>query len=99
MEIGKKIRDAREDLDITQMEISSQIPMNQSSYSKIERNVLQPNLEQLKRICEILHLDANILLNISKEKGDTALLNAYKGAPHNIKEAILLLLNLREDTL
>lgn len=68
MKIGQKIRDAREDLDLTQTNVSEQIPMNQSSYSKIERDILQPSLEQLKRICEILHLDANDLLNIFGEQ-------------------------------
>ena len=41
------------------------IPMNQSNYSKIERNVQEPNLEQLRRICQILNLDPRYLLNLS----------------------------------
>ncbi len=40
------------------------IPMNQSNYSKIERNVQEPNLFQLKRIAEILHIDLNRLFEI-----------------------------------
>ena len=54
MEIGEKIRNAREDLDLSQREVAIQIPMNQSNYSKIERGLQQPSLDQLKRICEIL---------------------------------------------
>ena len=57
MNIGDKIRSAREDLDLSQEAVASQIPMNQSSYSKIERDVQEPNLEQLRRICQILKLD------------------------------------------
>ena len=77
MKIGKKIRDAREDQDLTQVQVASQIPMNQSSYSKIERDLLEPNLEQLKRICTILKLDANQLLEI-KEQENKDLLFAQK---------------------
>ena len=66
MKIGEKIRAAREDLDLSQEEVSSKIPMNQSSYSKIERDVQEPNLEQLRRICQILKLDPAYLLSLEK---------------------------------
>ncbi|MBQ8321687.1 MAG: helix-turn-helix transcriptional regulator [Clostridia bacterium] len=62
MKIGEKIRAAREDMDLSQEEISRAIPMNQSSYSKIERDVQEPSLEQLRRICQILRLDPSYLL-------------------------------------
>ncbi len=64
MKIGEKIRAAREDLDLSQDEVSQAIPMNQSSYSKIERDVQEPNLEQLRRICQILKLDPAYLLSL-----------------------------------
>ena len=64
MKIGRKIRNAREDKDLTQVQIAQQIPMNQSSYSKIERDLLEPSIEQLRQICTILNLDANNLLEI-----------------------------------
>lgn len=66
MKIGEKIRAAREDLDLSQEEVSRKIPMNQSSYSKIERDVQEPNLEQLRRICQILKLDPAYLLSLEK---------------------------------
>ncbi|MBQ8000053.1 MAG: helix-turn-helix transcriptional regulator [Ruminococcus sp.] len=64
MNFGEKIKNAREDLDISQTEIAKLIPMNQSNYSKIERGVQEPNLLQLKRICEILKLDPAYLLDL-----------------------------------
>ena len=66
MKIGEKIRAAREDMDLSQEEVSRLIPMNQSSYSKIERDVQEPNLEQLRRICQILKLDPAYLLALDK---------------------------------
>ena len=82
MNIGKKIRNKREDMDISQREISKLIPMNQSNYSKIERDVQEPSLEQLRRICQILKLDPRYLLNLGELESlsdyDIALLTDIK---------------------
>lgn len=66
MTFGEKIRNAREDLDLSQSEIAKLIPMNQSNYSKIERNIQEPNIEQLRRICQILKLDPRYLLDLGE---------------------------------
>lgn len=64
MNIGIKIRNIREDMDFTQQDMAALIPMNQSNYSKIERNVQDPSMLQLKRIAEILDLDLNELFEL-----------------------------------
>ncbi len=64
MNIGEKIKNAREDMDLSQRDMAALIPMNQSNYSKIERDLQEPNLQQLRRICEILNLDPRYLLNL-----------------------------------
>ena len=66
MNIGTKIRNKREDMDLSQYDMAKLIPMNQSNYSKIERGVQEPNLEQLKRICQILKLDPSYLLGLGE---------------------------------
>ena len=71
MKIGKKIRDAREDMDLLQQDMANLIPMNQSNYSKIERDLQEPNLWQLKRIVEILHLDIRELLDLHTPVDET----------------------------
>ncbi len=72
MNIGQKIRDAREDMDLLQADMAGLIPMNQSNYSKIERNLQEPNLEQLRRICQILKLDPRYLLGLDDFETITA---------------------------
>ena len=62
MLLGLKIRNAREDMDLSQYDMAKLIPMNQSNYSKIERGVQEPSIEQLRRICQILKLDPRYLL-------------------------------------
>ena len=82
MKIGEKIRNAREDMDLSQRDVSSRIPMNQSNYSKIERDIQEPNLEQFRRICQILRLDPRFLLNLETYEyvtpSDIALLSDVK---------------------
>ena len=82
MKIGQKIRNAREDLDILQSDMARLIPMNQSNYSKIERDMQEPSMEQLRRICQILKLDPRYLLGIEEfeiiSANDIKLLNTIK---------------------
>ncbi len=92
MYIGEKIRSVREDMDLSQRDMANLIPMNQSSYSKIERDVQEPNLEQLRRICQILNLDPRYLLNLGDystvTEDDIKLLKDIKAFinEHNIKK-------------
>ena len=64
MNCGDRLRRFREEKDITQKQMAEQIPMNQSNYSKIERNTQQPSLDQLIRIVEILDITLDELLGI-----------------------------------
>ena len=66
MDFGIKIRNAREDMDLLQSDMAKLIPMNQSYYSKIERGIQEPSMEQLRRICQILKLDPRYLLNLNE---------------------------------
>ena len=64
--LGIKIKKAREEWNFSQSDMANAIPMNQSNYSKIERDLQEPNMEQLRKICEILKLDCNYLLGIEE---------------------------------
>lgn len=52
--------------------------MNQSNYSKIERDFQQPSLDQLKRIVEILHLDLYALFDIRIQRNEADIRFAEK---------------------
>ena len=67
MNFGEKIRNAREEMSLRQADVAAEIGMNQSNYSKIEQGKQEPSMQQLKRICEILHIDPNYLLNINRD--------------------------------
>ena len=66
MKIGEKIRNKREDMDLSQRDMAKLIPMNQSNYSKIERDIQEPSMDQLRRICQILKIDPKYLLNLEE---------------------------------
>ena len=66
MDFGTKIKNAREDMDLSQREMATMIPMNQSNYSKIERGIQEPSMGQLRRICQILNLDPRYLLDLGE---------------------------------
>lgn len=66
MDFGNKIRNTREDMDLSQRDMARMIPMNQSNYSKIERGVQEPSMDQLRRICQILKLDPRYLLDLDE---------------------------------
>lgn len=68
MTFGNKIKNLREDLDFTQSQVAELIPMNQSNYSKIERDLQEPDLMQLKRIAEIFGVSADYLLDIKTDE-------------------------------
>lgn len=72
MSFGEKIRNARVDMDLSQRDMANLVPMNQSNYSKIERGVQEPSLEQLRRICQILNVDPRYLLNLGEYASITA---------------------------
>ena len=90
MTLGEKIRNAREDMDLSQSDMAKLIPMNQSNYSKIERNIQEPNIEQLKKICQILKLDPRYLLDLGEfefiSTEDRKLLNDVKDLINKHKE-------------
>ena len=68
MTFGNKIKNLREDMDLTQTRVAELIPMNQSNYSKIERDQQEPDLQQLKRIAEIFGVSADYLLGIKNDE-------------------------------
>lgn len=63
--VGTKIRQARRTQNLTQEDIAKMIPMNQSNYSKIEREHQEPNLLQLFKICQVLNVSADELLGLN----------------------------------
>ncbi len=67
MSLGATIKELRERNGLSQQEVAAKIPMNQSNYSKIERDLQEPSITQLKRLCVIFDVSADELLGFTPE--------------------------------
>ena len=65
MNIGEKIRNKREDMDLSQQEVAKLIPMNQSNYSKIERGIRYYTFEQCVSIAKALDTSMDYLAGLT----------------------------------
>ena len=59
---GEHLRDLRIKKGLTQRDVGDFLNINRTTYTKYETNVTQPNLEQLKKLCELFEVDYNTLL-------------------------------------
>lgn len=70
MTFGSRVKKLREETGMSQAQVAELIPMNQSNYSKIERDVQEPSLFQLKRISEIFGVSCDELLETGRENAE-----------------------------
>ena len=64
---GEKIRNLREDRDMTQTELALAIRMTQRKISYIECGRCEPSLQDIVEFCRFFKVSADYLLNIPKE--------------------------------
>jgi transcriptional regulator with XRE-family HTH domain len=81
---GIKLKKARQNKMLTQEEVAKLIPMNQSNYSKIERDHQEPNLFQIRRMCEILRISSDYLLEINQNELDKDKLDRFSEEIKNL---------------
>ncbi len=65
--MNNRIRDIREDRDLTQAQIASVIGTTQQQYSKIETGRADISREKLKRLAKFYNLSADYILGLVKE--------------------------------
>ena len=68
--VGANIKREREKAGFTQDQFSELLGIGSKSLSSIERGVVGVSLATLLRICEILHISANVLLYEQTQKND-----------------------------
>lgn len=61
-EIGKKIKKARNEKGLKQVDVSVDAGINSSYYSKIERGEVNPSLEKIYRIAKSLGIKSSDLI-------------------------------------
>ena len=68
--VGANIKREREKAGFTQDHFSELLGIGSKSLSSIERGVVGVSLTTLLRICDILHISANVLLYEQTQKND-----------------------------
>ena len=65
MEYSKRIKDLREDHDLTQEEIAKILGTDRSYYGKYERGVRPLPIEHLRTLCEYYNISADYILGFT----------------------------------
>lgn len=68
--VGANIKREREKAGFTQDQFSELLGIGSKSLSSIERGIVGVSLTTLMRICDILHISANVLLYEQAQKND-----------------------------
>lgn len=68
MKLCDRLKNAREDRDISQQEMADLLEITQSNYSKIETGIQEPSLNQLMIIAEYFKLTIDELLGIDQDR-------------------------------
>ena len=64
MTLGEKVRQLREDMDLTQGQLGKELGITQRKISYIENDTYEPSLSDLKAICIFFDISANYLLGL-----------------------------------
>ena len=65
MNFNERIRALREDCDKTQTEIAEILNTNQKKISRLETGECEPNLNDIKRLCQYYNLSADYILGFT----------------------------------
>ena len=63
----RRLRDIREDRDMTQAEIGKLIQKTQQGYNHIEAGRAELKIEDLKKLCQFYNLSADYLIGLTNE--------------------------------
>ena len=65
--IGEKIRNLREDLDLSQTELGKAVNMTQRKISYIECGKYEPSLDDIVSFCHFFRVSSDFLLEIPED--------------------------------
>ncbi|MDE6059615.1 MAG: helix-turn-helix domain-containing protein [Clostridia bacterium] len=63
-ELGRKLKDRREQLGMTQRQVASALGFAQPVYQRFEKGILECSYSQLAAICKLFDISADYLLGL-----------------------------------
>ena len=64
--IQKKIRDLREDHDLTQQQVADYLGTSQTMYARYERGANELPIRHLISLCRLYHVSADVILGLRR---------------------------------
>lgn len=64
----RRIRDLREDHDLTQQEVANYLQTSQTMYARYERGANEMPIRHLIALCRLYHVSSDYLLGLSDKK-------------------------------
>lgn len=64
--VGEKIRNLREEKNLTQAMLGKKLNMTQRKISYLELDKYEPSMDDIKAICNFFYISADYLLNLPK---------------------------------
>lgn len=80
--LGSKIRNLREDADLTQKELSSQLGLTPKMISFYENNQRTPPIDVLVKLASIFHVSLDYLVGINAQKNVSQINNSHLSWEH-----------------
>lgn len=101
MDLGEKIRRARQLVGLTQREFAAQLGLSHSAVAKYETNQAEPNQAMLRKMADVLRIDLAAFLvdnyEISLRIVDprtVRMLRTFEGLPPIVKKNVLNLIDM-----
>lgn len=64
-----KLKQAREEMGITQVEVAEALKTEQNTISKYENGKIEPKIEMIGKLCDLYHISADWLIGTRYQKG------------------------------
>ena len=64
--VGKKLKDRREQLKMTQRQVADALGIAQPVYQRFEKGIYECNYSQLAAICKLFDISADYLLGLTE---------------------------------
>ena len=68
MNYGQKISDLRKENKLTQAELGNKLNVTAQAVSKWENGLSEPDIESIKKMCELFNVSVDEFLGVSKKK-------------------------------
>lgn len=65
VEVGKRLKESRKNMCLTQKQIANLLKMTQQQYSRFENRIFELNYEELIFLCNLFDVSSDFILGLS----------------------------------